>query len=313
MLIIAKNNVIFACSGIWVNIDGQTMRKIEFEKVTPDKESSFKAAVFENTYFTSPLHFHPEFELVIILEGDGLCFCGDYAGPLKPGDIMLFGKGLPHFCLSDKRFFEPECREISKSIYIQFREEILPQDYKQMPGFKNIQHILSLAKRGLLFTAEKYPNVAHLITQLPSSKGFEKVMSLYTILNTLGIEKDFTCLASLTYETPNVSKDLIYLKTIDYIHNHYQSDISLSQIANYVGMNKSALCRYFKRTVGQSIFDYINELRISYTCKLIANTDIRISSIAYDSGFKNISHFNNQFKQIIGYPPSHYRRMFLIT
>jgi AraC-like DNA-binding protein len=149
-----------------------------------------------------------------------------------------------------------------------------------------------------------------MILQLPANKGFEKVMCLYTILNRLGTEQNCTCLASLTYETPNVSKDPIYQKTIDYIHNHYQSDICLTQIASYAGMNKSALCRYFKRIAGKSIFDYINELRISYTCKLIANTDIRISSIAYDSGFKNISHFNNQFKQIMGYPPSQYKRMF---
>lgn len=53
------------------------MSKIEFEKVTPDRESSFKAAIYENTYFTSPFHVQPEYELVIILEGDVLCFSSD--------------------------------------------------------------------------------------------------------------------------------------------------------------------------------------------------------------------------------------------
>jgi len=82
-------------------------------------------------------------------------------------------------------------------------------------------------------------------------------------------------------------------------------------LAEKVGMNKSALCRYFKKITGKNIFEYIIEFRISYASKLVANSDIRISSIAYDSGFKNISHFNNQFKIVTGYTPSQYRKIFM--
>jgi AraC-like DNA-binding protein len=286
------------------------MSKIEFEKVTPDKESSFKAAVFENTYFTSPLHVHPEFELVIILEGDGLCFCGDYAGLIKPGDILLFGKGLPHFCLSEKRFYDPRCQEKCKSIYIQFREEILPADYKQMPGFKTIQHILELSERGLHFFSTSQAELKQLIIGLPKKTGFGKVMDMYAILNMLGREESHKCMASLSYETPQISKDPIFLKITDYVHRQYQSEISLTSLAEKVGMNKSALCRYFKKISGKSIFDYLIEFRISYACKLIANTDLRVSIVAYDSGFNNISHFNSQFKKVTGYSPTQYRQMF---
>lgn len=286
------------------------MSKIEFEKVTPDKESSFKAAVFENAYFTSPLHVHPEFELVIILEGDGLCFCGDYAGSIKPGDILFFGKGLPHFCLSQKRFYAPRCLEKCKSIYIQFREEILPTDYKQMPGFKTIQHMLELSERGLYFSSIRQPELKQLIIGLPEKTGFGKVMDLYAILNMLGKEESPKYMASLSYETPPISQDPIFLKITDYIHRQYQSEMSLTLLAEKIGMNKSALCRFFKKISGKSIFAYLIEFRISYACKLIANTGLRISIVAYDSGFKNISHFNSQFKKVTGYSPTQYRQMF---
>jgi AraC-like DNA-binding protein/mannose-6-phosphate isomerase-like protein (cupin superfamily) len=310
LLTVAINYAIFARNTIQANINGLNMSKIEFEKVTPDKESSFKAAVYESTYFTSPLHVHPEYELVIILEGDGLCFCGDYAGPIKPGDILLFGKGLPHFCLSDKRYYAPGCREKCKSIYIQFREEILPSDYKQMPGFKAIQHILYVSERGLHFSSSKDMELKQLIAGLPKKTGFEKVMDLYAILHGVGMQESYQLMASLTYETPQISKNPFFLKTLDYVHHQYQSEISLTRLAGNVAMNKSALCRYFKKITGKSIFDYIIEFRISYACKLIANTDLRISIVAYDSGFKNISHFNSQFKLATGYSPSQYRQLF---
>lgn len=286
------------------------MTKIEIENVIPDKESSFKVAVYENAYFSSPLHSHPEYELVMIIEGDGLCFCGDYVGPMKPGDIMLFGKALPHFCLSDKRYYDPTCKEKCKSIYIQFREELLPLLHKQMPGFNNINHILNLAERGLYFSSADYPHVVDMIHALPHSKDFDKVILLYTALNQLEEIKNFRILASSTYKNLNISKETAFNITIDYINKHYQTDISLSQIAVHANMNKSSLCRYFKRISGKSIFDYINEYRISYACKLIANTDVRISTIAYDCGFNNISHFNTHFKIITGYTPTAYRQMF---
>ena len=287
------------------------MSEIEFQKVIPDKESSFKAAIYEDKFFRTPLHIHPEFELVIILNGEGLCFCGDYAGSFKPGEITLFGKSLPHFYLSDKHYYSSNNLENCKSIYVQFREEILPYDYKLMPGFKGIRQILDLSMRGISFFSVQQPEIKQLIYELTEKKGFEKVMTLYNILYRLSMEEDYKILASVSYETTQISNDPTYIRTTGYIHNNYHSDISLNQLAAKVGMNKSALCRFFKKITGKSIFEYIIEFRISYASKLVANSDIRISSIAYDSGFKNISHFNNQFKIVTGYTPSQYRKIFM--
>lgn len=289
------------------------MNKIEFEKVIPDKESSFNAHYYENVYFDVPLHFHPEFELLLILEGDGFCFCGDYVGYMQPGDIMLFGKSLPHFCLSDKRYYEPNCREKCKSACAQFKEEIFPIDYLYMPGFKNIQNVLKDSQRGVCFSASKLSHIAESIQSLPIQKGLQKIITLYSILDELGQQMNLKYFASLNYQTLFIPKDYVFHKTIQYINSHYQSDIKLADIAENVCMNKSSLCRHFKKLIGKSIFEYIIEFRISYACKLLANTDTNISTIAYDSGFNNLSHFNYQFKIVTGFTPKEYRNLFLLN
>ncbi len=284
------------------------MSKIALEYVVPNDESSFKVAVFENSHFTSPLHFHPEFELVLILEGDGLFFCGDYVGKFKPGDIMLYGKSLPHFYLSDKRYSEVDNKLKCKSIYIQFKENILPFSYNEMPGFKQITAILKLAEKGLIFRSENKNELIIKINSLIELKGLNRILSLYFILNELGeIEKHET-LASIGYENINTSKDEIFLKTVNYINNNFQSEISLSHIAQNLNMSNSSLCRYFKRITGKTVFDYLTEYRISYACKLVVNSDYRISTIAYKSGFNNISNFNRLFLKITGYSPNEYRK-----
>lgn len=286
------------------------MSKIELEYVVPNEDSSFKVAVYENAHFTSPLHFHPEYELVLIVEGEGLFFCGDHVGKFKSGDIMLYGKSLPHFYLSNKKYYESENTEKCKSIYIQFKEEILPYAYKEMPGFKDVLKILNRSERGLHFTEKDKVEVISKISMLTETSGFDRITLLYTVLNMLGKSSKVETLASISYENENKSKDAIFLKVINYINNNFQTNISLTEIAQNVNLSKSSLCRYFKRISGKNVFDYITEYRVSYACKLIANTDFRISSIAYDSGFNNISNFNRLFLSITGYSPKDYRKLY---
>jgi len=286
------------------------MENLKFEKVIPDDESSFKTAIFENKHFTSPLHFHPEFEIVLIEEGDGLCFCGDYAGKFRSGDIAIFGKGLPHFYLSDTRFYQEECNQKCKSVYIQFKEEILPQDYKQMPGFKVIHHILKQSERGVYFPFKGGKKAAELIRSMINLKGFEKTIRLYEILNVLGGLNEYNILASCNFQNNDISLDPVYQKVISYINEHYRHEITLGELATKACMNPSSLCRRFKSITGKTIFEFLNEFRIAYACKLIANTDINIFTIAYDCGFNNYSHFNSLFKTYTNHSPKSYRKIF---
>lgn len=87
---------------------------------------------------------------------------------------------------------------------------------------------------------------------------------------------------------------------------YYQNNIALEDIACNVGMNPSALCRYYKKHTGKRMFEYLTELRISYATKLLINKNINISQVAYDCGYNSLSHFNHQFKQVTGYTPSEY-------
>ena len=286
------------------------MKKIEFEKILPDVDSSFKAAIFDLKYFTSPLHFHPEFEIVLIEQGDGLCFCGDYVGKFQPGDISIFGKDLPHFYLSNSMFYREDCQERCRSICLQFKEEVLPQNYKQMPGFKAIYYLLSEAQRGIYFTPKGNEKLIELIRSMPELKGFEKVMRLYNILNILGESNEYNILASNNYRNNDISQDPVYQKVVSYINTYYQREITLEELANVSCMERSALCRRFKKITGKTIFEFLNEVRIAYACKLIANTDFKISLIAYDCGFNNIAHFNSLFKAHTNHTPKSYRSFF---
>ena len=289
------------------------MKRIKFEKVLPDAGSSFKAAINDCSYFTSPFHYHPEFEVKLIDQGDGLFFCGDYIGKFQPGDIGIFGKELPHLFLSDNRFFKEDSEEKCRSIYIQFNEDILPHEYKQMSDFKTIHHLLSKAERGIVLPSKGNSKLIELIHSLPEMQGFEKVTGLYTILNILGESSGHTVLASNNYRNSEISLDSACQKVLYYINTNYQQEITLEKLADVACMERTALCRKFKKVTGRTIIDFLNEIRIGHACQLITHTDLTISAIAYDCGFQNMAHFYSLFKAHTNHTPKSYRNCNLVS
>lgn len=62
--------------------------------------------------------------------------------------------------------------------------------------------------------------------------------------------------------------------------------------------------------MGITLFEYLNQIKIEFACKLLIDQDLSITEVCFDSGFNNISHFNKQFKKITKVPPSEYRKRF---
>ena len=93
-------------------------------------------------------------------------------------------------------------------------------------------------------------------------------------------------------------------KGIGYINNHFKEQISLEEIAEFAGYSKFYFSRIFKETTGYPLSDYINMQRIKYAHKLLSESDINVSEVAFKCGFKSISYFSTTYKKYMGYSPS---------
>ena len=82
----------------------------------------------------------------------------------------------------------------------------------------------------------------------------------------------------------------------------------LKDLADFVGQNPTSLCRYFKKSTDKSIFQVLAEIRIEYACKLLANSDLTITEVAFRSGYNTPTLFFEQFQKIIRLTPAEYRR-----
>jgi len=92
-----------------------------------------------------------------------------------------------------------------------------------------------------------------------------------------------------------------------YIEENLLQDISMTHLATFFGYNEKYLGRLFKAKTGQSISEYCNIRRVSIAKKLLRNSRQRISDIAGQCGFNNVTYFNRIFKKITGQSPQTYR------
>ncbi|MDE7237908.1 MAG: AraC family transcriptional regulator [Paramuribaculum sp.] len=269
--------------------------------------TSFVLTHYVNPYFEAPFHFHPEYELILIEEGDGVRYVGDSVHKMRPGDFMLIGSNLAHLWMSDDRFYMPGCKETCHSIYSQFSPEVLPGNLSSIPEFHNVDHLLRESVRGLLFTGDNLERLAQQFRDIVDSKGVRRWTCLLTLLDDLSCHSEYKYLTTSSYDiTTNTWSDKIVERVNQYIAVNYCQDITLKDLSDIAHMNESSLCRYYKRVTGRRIFDYLAQSRIEYSLKLLRSTSYPISQIAMECGYNSPSHFYHQFKTITGYSPTEY-------
>ena len=112
--------------------------------------------------------------------------------------------------------------------------------------------------------------------------------------------------SSLKMANPTPSSKL--LRAAAYIEEHYESDITLPELAELAGMSRYHFCRAFRAAFGESPIRYLNHFRVERAKLMLCSTDLSVSEVASLSGFNDPSNFSRIFKRLVSLSPSRYRR-----
>lgn len=112
-------------------------------------------------------------------------------------------------------------------------------------------------------------------------------------------------------EHSKANKHESVMKIVEYLNKHYQDKISLEDLVDFTGYNKSYISQLMKQTLGINYYEYLTRVRMREAIYALTNTEEKISDIAYANGFSDIKAFNISFKERFGKTPSEYRRKLL--
>ncbi len=285
--------------------------KLMHEQIDFPGRSTVKVKWQEKPHFTYPWHFHSEYEILYVIEGHGTSFVADNIEEFTGGDLVLVGSNLPHFWKSDESYFEEKNTKTARYIVIQFSNEFFKEAISEYPDFHLIKVLLERSSRGIRFTPSFAEKVKKQIIEIASATGFERTILLLVLLQQLAKTTEYKVLAGELYQIENhnfVSSRLN--KVIHYLNANYLKKIQLEEVAEVANMHPSAFCRFFKEKSGKSLSEFVNDMRISYACRLIIEGKMSVSQICYESGFNNLSNFNRTFKKQTGFTPTDYFREF---
>ncbi len=257
----------------------------------------------------NPWHYHPEVELLYCIKGKGINFIGNSINTIEEGELLLFGKNLPHTRQRDRAYYEQHLEETPETIVIQFKEDFLGEHFFHLRDFSQIGDLLGRSLRGIKFTGNTKDEVITKLAAIRYLHGTDSILQLLSILDILARSTDFFYLNTASYQSDVHEKssqkiNKVYLYSIE----NFRSPISLANVAALTSHSPAAFCRYFKSRTRKSYFQYLTEIRIAYACELLREGNLDVSEVCMNSGFNNLSNFHKQFKKIVKDTPSEYKK-----
>jgi AraC-like DNA-binding protein/mannose-6-phosphate isomerase-like protein (cupin superfamily) len=281
--------------------------KIMHEHIDFPGLSPVKVKYREMPHFTYPWHFHPEFEILYVIEGTGTSFVADSIETFESGDLALIGSNLPHFWRSDEIYMNNIDNLRIKYIVIQFPPDFLKDEIINYPEFHSIGELLKRASHGIRFSPDFVMKISKKLKKILRISGFERIILLQELLQELAKTKAYKLLAGELYQNESHSfTNLRLTKVMQFLNTNYQRKIELDKVAGIANLHPAAFCRFFKEKTGKSLSEFVNDLRIGYACRLIIDGKLSVSQISFESGFNNLSNFNRTFKKHTGFTPTNY-------
>ncbi|MCW5515568.1 AraC family transcriptional regulator [Muriicola sp. Z0-33] len=283
--------------------------KSALQKSPIPENHAFVVRHLKEPYFDPNWHFHSEYQIFVVIKGQGTRFIGDHVTSFKPGDITLTGPNLPHLWRSDREIPLKIVDEYCEGIVVYFNENFIGKSLLQTEEAIRIRQLFKRSLRGLDIIGRTRKAIHEMISELPDLNGFDGVLELLKILNILSRTNNLQPLASPGYTNSLKEGDTERMnKVYAYVMNNFRQKMTVSELGALTSMTPTSFSRYFKVHANKTFSEFVSEIRIGHACKLLIEKQTNASQACYESGFQTLSNFNKQFKTITKRTPMAYKK-----
>jgi len=279
--------------------------KAILEQLPSQNSQSFLLRNFDLPKFEVDFHFHPEYELTLILSGEGYRYVGGQVEAFEAGDLVFLSANLPH---SWRSLAENEGQK-HQAIVIQFREDFLGKDFFELPEMLKIKELFQNAKAGLAINGLLKEKLKAQIQALTQENSTKKLMGLLDILQQMSVSDEIRKIDfSFSQHPYNKAEMQRFQQVFAFLIENYKREISLDEISQVANLAPTSFCRYFKNITQKTFIAVLNEFRLQFACHLLQKTEKSVQEIAFECGFKDIFYFHKTFKKHKNVSPLAFRK-----
>lgn len=272
--------------------------------------NTINPAFFPNKF---PLHWHKYVEIAA---------CPDTNKPVKKAPVLRINQSTYELNPGDVLFIWPgELHEIisneeNQLIGLQFNTSVfndLPDFAPFLNLFRTFHHIRQVENPSL--TQSMLVHMEHMLSVQERNEvfgGVEELICLYEMFMEFGTYIKETVLKDTAQNTAvnNSTLDKINI-ACSYIIENCEQELTLESVADYIGFSSCYFSRIFKQATGYNFVEYLTLQRVKRAQVLLSDSNLTITEISYQAGFKSISTFNRVFKQYRSCSPREYRKYYL--
>lgn len=246
-------------------------------------------------------HFHSNYEIYYLLEGERNYFVRSRAYRVLRGNLIFVGSGQIHKTAMVSPVHERILLEVSESLIAGFSREVKEID----PAFSAHSGVLKLTERerqrveALLFRI-----IEEIREKRPAYEQAVRAMLQELLIFILRKEGS----SAGKYPSIKSAKHRKVNEVANYICSNFAEIPSLDRLSERFYISKYYLCRIFKEVTGMTISQYINANRLKAAEKMLRESSDSVIQIAAASGFGSVTYFNKVFRESLGLSPVQYRK-----
>ena len=251
--------------------------------------------VFFNTVDYRTPHFHPEWELIWLLDNPMIVGCGGGSFRAERGDLLLFQPKEPHELHKVQENCTFLCLQVAPEL-LRLETDLVVDDVRLNPYLGEQAAVI---REMLLEIGDAYLNRESFNTLFCIGQACLVYHRILTAVPIRAITRE----ERISQEKRN--KRLASL--IRFVDENYMHKIRLSDFAEAEGFSMSYLSHFIKSTLNQSFQEYVNSVRVNCACKLISGGEEKLTAVCMASGFSDYRYFSAAFKRQFGMTPEQYK------
>lgn len=242
------------------------------------------------------LYYHPELEFHLICRGNCQYFIRDMNYPCEKNSVLIMHKNEAHCYIRDEQAY-------TKNIALVFNASLVEDRSMALDALKSLESV-----HHLVLSDKQAASAEYMLKRMADEYEQKEAYWENVVVNYIVAFLTILQRAADGCVSGRENKDPVIQQVLKYLDKEFAEMLSLADVADQFGLSSYTLSKKFKQYVGVGFLEYLIHLRIEEARRLLSETDMSVTEIAYEVGFDSTSTFYRDFRLLTKVTPAAYRQ-----